>query len=77
MKLNWNENEMIFSYFWITLRKSAALFRIKHETFLFTKDVLAICGIFDLINDIIEANFNEISIVFDLTFIEYFQFTYF
>ena len=41
-----------------SLLASAALFRNKHETFLFTKDVLAICGIFDLINDIIEAKFN-------------------
>ena len=57
MKQNWNENEMIFRIF-ESLFASAALFRYKHETFLFTKDVLAICGIFDLINDIIEAKFN-------------------
>ena len=60
-----------------SLLASAALFRNKHEAFLFTKDDLQICGIFDVINDIIEANFNEVSIVFDMTFIEYILFTYF
>ena len=60
-----------------SLLASAALFRNKHETFLFTKDDFQICGIFDVINDIIEANFNDILIVFEMTFIEYAQFTYF
>ena len=69
MKLNWNENEMISFRIFELLFASAALFRNEHETFLFTKDVHLICGIFDVINDIIEANSKEILIVFDMTFI--------
>ena len=77
MKQNWNENWNDFFVFSESLYSRAALLRNKYETFLFTKDDLQMCGIFDIFNDVFETNCNGILIIYEMTFINYFDFTYF